>query len=213
MTLRAAIFIHRSLAFGAGHVGWAFELRNGMFNVGSVENCAGTPWSLPDRMDFWTVDTFEPVRHMRQRSYDAFKMLQVDTPNPEDAWQTMMWMSRQPYVVLGRNCLDDVYDVLRAYGVSPLPIPTTQLLPNRWFDSFPGQVYDVKKDTLPLRGTARVLRHLPMLRDRQREIPVNLAVHAPTWRAEGTEAWQAFCEALNPLTTGELLRSPLQPFE
>ena len=59
--LKAAIFVRRNGASGAGQVGWAFEYGDGKFNVGAVENTAGYFLDGPRQMAFWTQRTDEPV--------------------------------------------------------------------------------------------------------------------------------------------------------
>jgi hypothetical protein len=187
MSLRAISFVRRKAAFRAGHVGWAFEYRSGLFNCGSVENDQGHPIAPVAQMDFWTCNTLDPLAHMRERHYDAFQVVDVASPRPQDAWQAVVWLSRQPYFVLGRNCLDDVYDVMRAYGVPDLPVPAHEILPDRWFELLPGDPQNLDDvESLPAHGWALLRERLPFNRDEQCDIPEAESAKPPPWRIHGT---------------------------
>ena len=51
-TRRAVVFVRRLGANGLGHIGWAFEWKNGWFNTGSVENKTNKPFAKAEDMDF-----------------------------------------------------------------------------------------------------------------------------------------------------------------
>ena len=197
MSLRAIAFVRRAAAFGAGHVGWTFEYRTGSFNSGSVENDRGRPIAAVTGMDFWTCNTLDPLAHMRERRYDAFKVVEVAAPHPQVAWQAVVWLSRQPYVVLGRNCLDDLYDVLRAFGVGNLPLPAHEILPDHWFDLLPGAPQELADSTaLSLRGLGVVRARLPFGRDELCDIPASAPATPPPWRVHGTPHHEDFTRRL-----------------
>ncbi|MBA3824144.1 MAG: hypothetical protein H0X24_09650 [Ktedonobacterales bacterium] len=196
MSLRAISFVRRAGAYGAGHVGWAFEYRNGKFNCGSVENDLGMPVAAVVTMDFWTCNTFNLAAHMRERHYDAYQIVEIATPHPQAAWEAVVWISRQPYLVLGRNCLDDVYDVMRAYGVPNLPVPEHEILPARWFELLPGDPQPLEAaTTIPLRGLASLRARLPGSHD-DCDIPATATATPPPWRVKGAPHEQDFLERL-----------------
>jgi uncharacterized membrane protein HdeD (DUF308 family) len=143
-TRRAIIFVRRSGAAGLGHIGWAFEWKNGWFNVGSIENYHSYAFAPAERADFWTAHTTDPlasVRHCSQESYDEYKLFHVVHPRPKAAWRVVVWISHLPYRVIRRNCVDAAYDILRTYGLKNLPDPATAYAPNDWYDSLPGPSY------------------------------------------------------------------------
>ena len=70
---------------------------------------------------------------MKDYKYIDAKYVDLDEADPQKAYAVVLWVSQQPYLVLRRNCLDDVYDVLRAYGVPDLPPPSHDWNPNEWF--------------------------------------------------------------------------------
>jgi hypothetical protein len=144
----AAAFVRRSGAYWLGHVGWAFALDAATFDDGSVENPAGTPYTPPSEDGFWEckVGADKFVGPFVPYGYDHYKVLTAPNPNPGFAQQIVSWISTQPYVVIGQNCMDDVYDVLRAFGVPDLPIPALEVIPNWWFDALPGNEIPVSKD-------------------------------------------------------------------
>lgn len=145
--MKAAIFIRRNGAGGLGHVGWAFEYTDGLHNAGAVENPPGTPVASPTDMGFWTVKTNNPVQPMQQRDYDGYKIIDLERGNAPKAWSTVLWVKKQWYTLLFGNCMDDVYNVLTAYGVQ-LPLPAQYVTPNAWFDALPWSYYGIRNTWL-----------------------------------------------------------------
>lgn len=143
----AAVFVRRSGAFGLGHIGWAFALDASLFDDGSVENPAGTPYTPPSEDGFWqcNVSAAAFVGPFVPLGYDHYKTLTAPNPDPAFAQQVVSWISTQPYFVIGRNCMDDVYDVLRAFGLRNLPVPAIEVIPNWWFDALPGPPVPVSR--------------------------------------------------------------------
>lgn len=188
---RAVVFVRRSGANGLGHAGWAFEWGNGWFNVGSVENTSGAPYAPPDKMGFWTAQTLEPVATMLRKDppYDEFKVFFVAEPRPRQAWFGVVWVSRIPYFLRGRNCVDCAYDVLREYGDERLRDPAQKNVPNEWYDSLPGLSYRVSEHpVIPLRPEAERREATVRLREIQLKPPSWLDVTPPEWRAGGGRA-------------------------
>ena len=153
-TRRALVFVRHPGARGLGHIGWAFEWKNGWFNAGSVENEQGKPFANPHEMGFWTAHTVDPIAAMQKQhlTYDEYKVFYVTEPRPKDAWKTVIWESRQPYSVVRHNCNDVACnDILRAYGASELSDPVEGPVPNDWYDSLPGPSYVIMENpTIPL---------------------------------------------------------------
>jgi len=143
MANRAFIFVRRSGAYGIGHVGWAFTEENDIFTAGSVENHGGGLRTLPSEMDFWMLRTRDPIAPMRDRHYDEFKVIDLEQADPIGAKRVIFWVKQQVYATFGRNCMDDVYDVLRVYGVQQLPVPAQHWEPNHWFDQVQGAHYRI----------------------------------------------------------------------
>lgn len=200
MTLRAMVFVRYEGAFHLGHVGWAFEYRTGWFNAGSVENVHGLPEATPKDMDFWTKDTLDPVSAMAQWHYDAYKVLPVEHPAPRAARRVIAWIGQQPYIFLQRNCVDDAYDVLRAYGLIDLALPSKTLIPNLWFAALPGPAHQLDGDpALIQNGLRHVWRVLPFAHERTLHIATNISVPPPPWRAEGNAAQRFLQAALDEL--------------
>lgn len=67
----------------------------------------------------------------------------VSQPRPKEAWRTVVWESRQPYLALRHNCNDVAYDVLRAYGTTELLDPAQEHVPNDWYNALPGHSYTI----------------------------------------------------------------------
>jgi uncharacterized membrane protein HdeD (DUF308 family) len=152
-TRRAMIFIRHSGAGGLGHISWAFEWRNGWFNVGGVENRRSYVIARPELADFWTAHTTDPIGTMQKfgQGYDEYKIFSVTQPRPKAAWRVVVWTSRIAYTVIRHNCVDATYDVLRMYGVMNLPDPATHYAPNDWYDSLSGPTFaTVLNPTIPI---------------------------------------------------------------
>jgi uncharacterized membrane protein HdeD (DUF308 family) len=191
-TRRAVVFVRRPGANGLGHIAWAFEWHNGWFNAGSVENESGKPFARPEEMGFWTAHTLDPVATMQKRSskYDEFKLFYVRQPQPKEAWRTIVWESRQPYIGLRHNCNDVAYNVLRAYGTTELLDPAQEHVPNDWYDALPGYSYTIAEHAvIPLH-----LRRMSQRELATREILLTIPPHVkgtpPPWRVRGWRAWE-----------------------
>src|SRR5713101_4264138 len=190
-TRRAIAFVRHPGANGLGHIGWAFEWKNGWFNAGSVENQAGKAFVKARDMGFWSMHTLDPIGAMQKQliTYDEYKVYYVTQPRPRDAWKTIIWESRQSYSVLRHNCNDVAYDILRAYGVTELLDPVEGLVPNDWYDAQPGPNYIIEETpTIPI--------HLHLMSKRElarKEIMLTIPPHIqgtpPSWRVNGWRAW------------------------
>jgi len=186
-TRRALIFVRRSGASGLGHVGWAFEWRNGWFNVGAVENRSGRTFSKAEATDFWTAHTTDPVATMQSvgGQYGEYKVLYVTQPHPKAAWRTVVWVSQRPYAVLRRNCVDATYDVLRTYGITNLPDPATEYAPNDWYDSLATPSYAIATYPLIPLHLHKASRRPLATREIVLTIPARIIGTIPAWRERG----------------------------
>lgn len=137
-TMRAAAFVRFDGAMGAGHLGWAFDYNTSMVDAGAVEDPLGTPSSPTEKMGYWNELTGAPVHAMEKRGYNALRYVELNG-NAASAYRVVKWVGTQSYCLFGRNCMDDAYDVLRAYGVDSLPEPSHDILPNEWFARFSGK--------------------------------------------------------------------------
>ncbi len=137
--MRAAVFVRYRSGDGAGHVGWAFEYDPpGRIDAGSVENHTGGIHEDASHMDFWNEISDDPVACMRKNQYDDVKFVDVEDADPVSAFETTLWIEKHAYTAILRNCLDDAYDVLRAYGVPDLEPPSHDWFPKNWFAHFLG---------------------------------------------------------------------------
>lgn len=141
--MRAAAFIRYQGAHGLGHVGWAFDFNPPHANAGSVENHSGHFFTPAKEMGFWTDIGPDPVAHMRELGYDDVKYIDIPNGDPILAYRTVLWIQENAYRAWLRNCEDDVYDVLRAFGVDNLTPPSIVWFPNTWFQRFRGQLAHV----------------------------------------------------------------------
>jgi uncharacterized membrane protein HdeD (DUF308 family) len=194
--LRAVVVVRRNGAMGMGHVGWAFEWATGWFNAGSVENRLGGAYEPPGKTDFWSVHTQTPLASLYEfgPTYDEFKVFNVPTPRPHDAWKIVVWVSRLHYAVQRRNCADAAYDILHTFGVDNILSTTQKVFPNEWYDSLPGESYRIDDHTeIPLRPdkVTRLERlfariHLRLI---HLTIPERVAGKTPPWREGGGRAF------------------------
>ena len=141
-TTRAAAFVRYEGAMGFGHLGWGFDVDLSNANVGAVENPLGDFTCPVDSMGFWASVTGAPVHVMNAKKYNDLRYVEL-CGDPVAAYTAVKWVARQPYTLLGRNCMDDVYDVLRSYGTQDLPLPRHDILPNEWFLQFRGATVPV----------------------------------------------------------------------
>ncbi len=141
--MRAAAFIRYHGGQGFGHVGWAFDFDGTVVNAGSVENHSGRFFSTAQEMGFWNRFLPDPTQEMRSRAYDDVKLIDVPNPDPVLAYRTVLWIKSTGYRALVRNCEDDAYDVLRAYGVADLTPPSWSWFPKSWFKRFRGNLAHV----------------------------------------------------------------------
>ncbi len=207
--LRALVFVRRSGANGLGHVAWAFEWPNGWFNAGSVENPSGAPFAPVEKMGGWMAHTRDLTATMIRQivPYDEFKVLFVENPRFIAAWRTAVWVSRMPYSAQRRNCVDSVYDVLRAYGVESLRDPAQRSIPYEWYDAIPGPSYRIADHPeIPVRWS----RVSDFFERRLRDIPLVISPRAhasePAWRAMGGRAWHEL-RALFEMVNEEVLQT------
>lgn len=193
--MRAVVFVRRTGADGAGHVGWAFDCGDGTFNVGSIENPHHTLRTLPDQMGFWVVKERDPIEPMRQRAYTHFKLIEVGDSHPTFARQVVAWLGARPYDLFGHNCMNATYDVLRAFGAAPLPAPARHWEPNHWFNHIRGREYRIDTQNVSFErqsGRRSVdLFSMPDAASLSDEPPSEIVPAQPSWRTPETPEWRA----------------------
>ncbi len=163
-TRRAIAFVRHPGANGLGHIGWAFEWKNGWFNAGSVENQAGKAFVKAQDMGFWSVHTLDPIGAMQKQliTYDEYKVYYVTQPRPRDAWKTI---------------------------ITELLDPVEGLVPNDWFDAQPGPSYIIEETpTIPIHLHLMSKRELPT-KEIMLTIPPHIQGTPPPWRVNGWRAW------------------------
>jgi hypothetical protein len=200
--MRMAAFVRFDGADGLGHVGWAFDFGASNVNAGSVENPNGTPTCPPSTMNYWDEFFASPISTMQEKGYIALKYINLERANPVGAYRVAKWIGTQSYDVVGRNCLDDTYDVLRAYGAPELPPPSTDLLPDLWFNAVAAalaqvQGYDWTRNAphgLRERVGLAIARFAPM--------------KIPTWRRPGHQDARNLQAQMAAAKTTGAVRSP-----
>jgi hypothetical protein len=184
-------------SLSSGHVGWAYQQANGTFICGSTENPSGNFNQPSTAKGAWLechyendlVHAFTQVRNFTDpqgnsvgssKPYDHYKILVTDAPNPANAYAKATWCSQQDFhgsgFPRGRNCLDDVFDILTAYGKQGLPWPSDPRYcnPNWWFDALCEQAINMPSLTM------NQVENLALP-----EVDMNL-VCAPQWVVEKT---------------------------
>jgi hypothetical protein len=174
---RAAVFVRYRSGDGAGHVGWAFDYAPPkLIDAGSVENHTGGIHMDASHDDFWTELSDDPVACMRKNQYDDVKYIDIEDADPVCAYQTVLWIEKHAYTAVLRNCLDDVYDVLRAYGIEDLEWPSHDWFPKNWFAHFRGTQRPVAEFAWNEGRTEGGTRNSDL------PDPDSLEPHAPDWR-------------------------------
>jgi hypothetical protein len=156
----AVIFVRRKATMGIGHVGWGFLLQSGknrhfnlslvgdgnVWEIGAVENHHGTIITPPLEDGYWCEKTAEPLNEVAGREYDHYKVIPVEEPNIAAALKEELVIKERPYVAAVGNCMNDVYNILTAYGVKGLPDPSYILnwLPNAWYDHISAPEYEIE---------------------------------------------------------------------
>jgi hypothetical protein len=200
----ALVFLRRSAAHGIGHVGWAFAEDMEMFLAGAVENPHGTVVTAPADMGFWIIRTQDPINPMRTRRYNEFKVLDVTQGDPSYARHVAAWVRQQPYKVIGCNCMDAAYDILRAYGASKLPPPAHYWEPDHWFDHVAGNHYRITGEGIVAEDDAAppvvFTPELPDSASLNTDHLLTDVPSAPDWRVPGSEAALAFQAALQAVS-------------
>lgn len=136
--MRAYAFVRYNSGDGAGHVGWGFELPDGRVCVGSVENHSGHLFTPAGDMGFWCEPHYDFAVRMLHGRYDDLRHFEVPHGNYTDAYRVTRWIKESAYRAATRNCEDDVYDVLRMYGVQDLEAPFFNWFPRWWFSRLRG---------------------------------------------------------------------------
>ena len=135
---------------------------------------------------------------MQRRNYDDLKYTELDSGDAVAAYRTVKWLATKPYQLIQRNCMDDAYDVLRAYGVPNLPVPSHEILPNEWFLQFQAAcnsvasfVWTKEKKLAPVQRAVVnvVLKALP--------------AKVPTWRQAGHPDWHMLQAQIVGKATGQ----------
>lgn len=139
--MRAYVFVRYHSGDGAGHVGWAFDLPDGRAACGSVENHSGHLFTPTAQMGFWQRHTYGFPGEFGKRGYNDVCVFDVPDGNANhiDALRVVKWIEESAYQAIARNCEDDVYDVLRMYGVPGLEAPFFNWFPRFWFKRLHGR--------------------------------------------------------------------------
>ncbi len=198
--MRAAVFIRYHSGDGFGHIGWAFESSPARVDAGSVENHHGHLFTPASKMGFWNGEFGDPVGQMRKRGYDDLKWIEVENPNPRLAYATVLWIRHKAYKVLHRNCEDDAYDVLRAYGVENLPSPSLLWLPKSWFKRFDAALAHLSDFDWPN-------AHADDAKNAENGELDGVEPWTPTWR----RPWHRHYHALNAHRLGQLFGARKAP--
>lgn len=153
----AYVFINFQQAARCGHVGWGVSLGDGQnFHFGSTDHLyKASYWNLlalarysqvppGGSIDWWAhVGTQSDMMRMMSGGhhirYHAYKVVEIDQPDPERAISAAASLRNAGWNVLLNNCVHHVHKVLSAYGCRveiPDPNkPLTNLIPRQWFTS------------------------------------------------------------------------------
>jgi hypothetical protein len=135
---RARVYNRRTGAHGAGHVGWAFLSDDGLWDVGAVER--GGLVTPPGKSGYWSIVMEDPNPRMRTLNYDSFKEFPVAAPGIALARAAVGEVSRRFFNLVLHNCMQDTYNVLRAYGANPPQINKRwDFKPNDWYNLLMGE--------------------------------------------------------------------------
>lgn len=151
----AYVFINFEQAARCGHVGWGVSLDEGRtFHFGSTDHLFKASYlNLPalvrymhvvpgGDIDWWArvgteAEMLESMRSGHHIRYHAYKVLEVEQPEPEKAIVAAESLRHAGWHVTLNNCVHHVHSVLTEYSkAARLPDPNkplTNLIPRRWF--------------------------------------------------------------------------------
>jgi hypothetical protein len=153
----AVVFVRRNASLGIGHVGWGFLVHlgddeiaslsgdNNIWEIGAVENHSGSPITPPLADGYWNERTSEPLRPVAERGYDHYKVIHVPEIDLGKAFKEESVVRDRPYVAAVSNCMNDVYNILTAYGVGEMPDPSKleNWIPNTWYGHIKAPEYAI----------------------------------------------------------------------
>jgi hypothetical protein len=146
----AIVFIAKRLVGGLGHIGWGYCQSGDNYVYGSKEivydpnNPGGSIIVMPghDNKMFDKQGSFEDMLNdMRHGgsggqhpyfAYDYYKHLQVPDAKPDAAYQKAKDAYNDGYSLLGNNCMNNAFNVLRAYGAQNEVMGDPTFNPQNW---------------------------------------------------------------------------------
>ncbi|MGI8609941.1 MAG: hypothetical protein ACR2MY_12045, partial [Candidatus Dormibacteria bacterium] len=75
---RARVYNRKTGARGAGHVGWAFLVEDGLWEAGAVER--GGTITPPGKSGYWSNVVEDPNPRLSLLNYDTYKEFDVQSP-------------------------------------------------------------------------------------------------------------------------------------
>lgn len=144
-TGRAVVFINWSMPLGFGHVGWGFEFVKGQFYFGAVELTSSALKGKGEDTRIFNEKANQADMISKMKSgkhggsgfqYHACKFVNVSKPNQSEPLKVIATARRNGYGFLGNNCMDAVFNVVKAYANGNdkiLPWPATHWTPRSFF--------------------------------------------------------------------------------
>lgn len=197
--MKALVFVRKNLFLNkdVGHVGWCFQWDNRSAICGATENPLGTPHTSAHEKGAWhtrlpheqTLAEFTMGKTMYGKAvppYDRYKVIDVHAPDPQAAWNTLLynetldyWLTGNPFTgETGRNCMDDTYDILRSFGCPNVPTPQEKITPYDWFAALEGPEFSLWHEKI------HTLESLS-----QFVLPSGIP-QQPLWRTPGTDEYK-----------------------
>lgn len=120
-----------------GHVGWAF--RNGKadsWTFGAAEQ-AGELWMTTGSWAHLLATFRQGTQYNKGPDYyRSYRCENVSSSNPTLAYNQAYTQTHNGYRIPNNDCLTKAVLILQAYGVTNLPNPLLQPLPNTYYDSY-----------------------------------------------------------------------------
>ena len=133
----------------AGHVGWGFQMGANKYWYGATEGPGvGKKWNRQGTRSQMMNDFKIGGPVVKQTGYYVTRRCgSVPNTNLTAAYKAVHWVQyKSEYAGIGNNCMDNVYRILQAYGVSNLPSttwPVSHWFPNNWYKAFPWGQYNL----------------------------------------------------------------------
>lgn len=143
---RVFVFLRPWTPVALGHVGWGFQIGPDLYGFGATENTGADHWlwlspaiiAKGDRNDWWGLTgTFKEMKaEIKRMTYSEYAAVRAARCSPKAAVGAALATKQAGYGLAGNNCLDHVYEILKAYSAGVhQPKAGEHWAPRNWFSA------------------------------------------------------------------------------